>query len=248
MLPSRHDLYERCVQNPAALVPFLVALHGRSPRVLAEDFCATAAISREWLRVVPNGEAHAVDHNVEAIAEARRRCDSPGLQLECEDVMDAAAPAAEVIFVGNYSIGYCHERPALVRYLARCRGRLAEHGIFVCDTYGGESAFRRGAIQRIVPLNDRTSVRYTWEHRDANAWTGMVTNAVHFRVERDGTVVQDYTDAFVYHWRLWSVPELREAMLEVGFASVEVRETLDAGMIGTVPSSDFAVTLTARVG
>lgn len=29
-------------------------------------------------------------------------------------------------------------------------------------------------------------------------------------------------DAFVYHWRLWTVPELREALLEAGFAVTEV--------------------------
>ena len=29
-------------------------------------------------------------------------------------------------------------------------------------------------------------------------------------------------DAFVYRWRLWSVPELRDAMMEAGFRSTEV--------------------------
>lgn len=49
---------------------------------------------------------------------------------------------------------------------------------------------------------------------------------MHFRVERDGVIVASIEDAFVYRWRLWSVPELREAMLEAGFASTEVREDL----------------------
>ena len=29
-------------------------------------------------------------------------------------------------------------------------------------------------------------------------------------------------DAFVYHWRLWSIPELRDAMHEAGFKSTAV--------------------------
>ena len=39
---------------------------------------------------------------------------------------------------------------------------------------------------------------------------------MHFRVERDGCIIQEETDAFVYRWRLWSVPELRDAMREGG--------------------------------
>jgi len=119
-------------------------------------------------------------------------------------------------------------------------------GVFVCDTYGGESAFRRGAIQRVVPLDADTTIRYTWEHREADAWTGAVTNAVHFRVERCGEIVQEITDAFVYDWRLWSVPELREVLHETGFEGVEVRETLDANAAGAPNSPDFAVVITAR--
>ncbi|MFO0083664.1 MAG: hypothetical protein ACK55O_13765, partial [Phycisphaerales bacterium] len=50
----------------------------------------------------------------------------------------------------------------------------------------------------------------------------IVENALHFRVLRDNEVIQEHTDAFVYRWRLWSLSELREAMLEAGFARVEV--------------------------
>ncbi len=38
----------------------------------------------------------------------------------------------------------------------------------------------------------------------------------------DGEVVVEMPRAFVYRWRLWSIAEWREAMLEVGFGSVEV--------------------------
>jgi hypothetical protein len=92
----------------------------------------------------------------------------------------------------------------------------------VCDTYGGESAFRLGAVHRIHPGPDGLKIRYTWEQRRADPLTGMVENALHFRVDRDGWIVQEETDAFVYHWRLWSVPELREAMREAGFGATEV--------------------------
>ena len=65
-------------------------------------------------------------------------------------------------------------------------------------------------------------MRYTWEQREADPLTGEVVDAMHFRVLRDGVVEQDLPDAFVYRWRLWSVPELRDAMRDAGFASSDV--------------------------
>lgn len=245
---SRHDLYERCVQRPGELVPFLRALHGRFPLALAEDFCGSAALSREWLRIDSRARAHACDIDAEMIAAARERCPSPALSLAHADALDAPMSCSDVIFVGNFSIGFLHQRALLLRYLAHARARLAKGGIFVCDTYGGESAFRVGAIQRLIQLDAQSRVRYTWEHREANALTSMVTNAIHFRIERDGEVVEELTDAFVYRWRLWSVRELIDALHESGFAGMEIRDTLDATSTCAHVGENFAVTITARAG
>ncbi|MCA9300708.1 MAG: hypothetical protein KDA28_16680, partial [Phycisphaerales bacterium] len=130
--------------------------------------------------------------------------------------------AGDVIFVGNFSIGEIHERRSLVAYLDACRARLRPGGVFVCDTYGGESAFMTGDVHRDHFTPDMARVRYTWEQREADPLTGRVINALHFRVDRAGMVEAEFPDAFVYDWRLWSVPELRDAMTEAGFASTEV--------------------------
>lgn len=232
---DRHDLYELCVQSPRDLVPFLAALHGgrdgREAKVLCEDFCGTAALSRAWCEMVEHGSAIATDLSDEVLERARERAPA-GLTLMREDATRTTA-RGDIIFVGNFSIGEIHERTALVRYLARCRERLHEGGVFVCDTYGGESAFRVGHVHRFhaLPTRDHDArrgvpvggrVRYTWEQREADPLTGMVINAMHFRVERGGMIEDELRDAFVYHWRLWSVPELRDALREAGFARSDV--------------------------
>jgi hypothetical protein len=103
-------------------------------------------------------------------------------------------------------------------------------------------------------------IRYIWQQRQTDPLTGLVENALHFRVERAGEVVQEITDAFVYRWRLWSVPELRDAMREAGFARTDVYAQLpdarDAG--GTLyarPIEDpeeidesFIVCVAGRIG
>ena len=55
------SLYESCVQNPELAVKLLRGIHGASPRILAEDFCGTAALSRAWVRAIENSRAIAAD-------------------------------------------------------------------------------------------------------------------------------------------------------------------------------------------
>jgi hypothetical protein len=223
---DRHDLYERTVQSPEKVVRFLRELHGGDPRVLGEDFSGTAAVSRTWVRHVDGGRAIAVDHDASVL---ERAAGIDGLELVHGDVRDATDPAkhrADVIFVGNFSIGEIGERADLVRYLERSRCRLEPRGVFVCDIYGGPSALRVGAVERSHWIEGGDRILYVWEQREVDPFTTRVVNAMHFRVERDGVIVASIEDAFVYRWRLWTVPELREAMLEAGFRSTDVREDL----------------------
>lgn len=235
---TRHDLYELCVQSPSHLVPFLRAVHGNDPRVLGEDFAGTAALSHLW---ADRGEQHraiAIDLDAEALAF---RGGHPRVTTLAQDVMAdidlEQGGKADVIFVGNFSIGYWHTRAELVAYLSRVRGRLNPGGVFVCDTYGGESAYTLGDVHRDhwIPENPRypghagKRIRYTWEQRAADPITARVTDVLHFRVEKAGVIEQELFDAFTYEWRLWSIPELRDAMADAGFVSSEVySKTADA--------------------
>jgi len=234
---DRHALYELCVQSTKHLEPFLRAVHGGGPRVLGEDFAGTAALSHRWAREVGGGRAVAVDLDAEAL---RFRGAAEGVETIEADVLACERPA-DVVFVGNFSIGYRHTRGDLVAYLEHARSRLNAGGVFVCDTYGGESAFLTGEVHRdhyiaggdvpecLVPHRGKR-VRYTWEQRDADPVTGMVTDVCHFRVvDAGGTIELELPDAFVYRWRLWSIPELRDALTDAGFAGVEVySKTADA--------------------
>lgn len=220
---DRFELYERCVQNPADLASLLRALHAHEPRVLGEDFCGTAALSAAWIAAAADRAAIAVDHDPEPLARAPRH---ERLRLVTGDVVEATDPGrdrADLIYAGNFSIGEWHERPALLRYLRHARARVERGGLFVCDLYGGESAYQTGEIEGTYPWDDDgRTVRYTWEQREADPLTGRVVNALHFAIEREGAVETTLRDAFVYRWRLWSVPELRDAMTEAGFSNTAV--------------------------
>lgn len=242
-IPDRYECYELCVQSPRHIVSFLRAVHGNQPRVLHEDFSGTAAVSRYWVREVERrgdggpGAAVAIDLDDEALARAVRAASGAGVDGHIEllraDLTQplpkrGREPAPDVVFVGNFSIGYLHTRRELLTYLRGVKERLDQGqggfggGVLACDTYGGAGAFKLGGLTRVHPSRGRDMIRYHWVHEAADPLTGMVENSISFRVERDGDVVQEWPRAFVYRWRLWSIAELREAMHEAGFRETEV--------------------------
>lgn len=219
---DRFSLYELCAQAPERDVRVLAAIHGGSPRVLGEDFCGTAALSRAWAQLSPRHRAVAVDHDAATLARAGNH---PRVGLIRADVM-AVRERADLIAVLNFSVGELHSREKLVAYLAHAKRRLGRGGVFVCDIYGGADAHLTGTVEQQVKGPGGERITYAWEQRTADPFTGRVVNAMHFAVRggsRGGrAVLQRIDDAFVYDWRLWSVPELREAMSEAGFALTEV--------------------------
>lgn len=223
---DKHDLYELCVQSPKDLVPLLRAIHGDDPIILGEDFAGTSALSHLW---VDRKGCSAIAVDLDEIALNRRGSHARIDKRLC-DVRDVNEPC-DVLFVGNFSIGYLHTRNELVAYLAHVRSRLEQsNGMFICDTYGGESAYTLGGVHRAHPMPGGKLCRYTWEQHQADPTTGMVTNLIHFRVERAGVIEFELDEAFVYEWRLWSIPELRDAMDDAGFSTTQVYTKLADAM------------------
>ncbi|MGV6815464.1 MAG: hypothetical protein ACWA5W_10730 [Phycisphaerales bacterium] len=224
---DKHDLYELCVQSPKDLVPLLRAVHGGEPKVLGEDFSGTAALSHLW---VERNECKAIAVDLDNESLHKRGDHDLIVKREC-DVLEAD-DSCDLLFVGNFSIGYLHSREELVGYLKHVRSRLTQGGVFICDTYGGESAYTLGGVHRAHPMPGGKLCRYTWEQHEADPTTGMVTNLIHFRVERAGVIEFELEDAFVYEWRLWSIPELRDAMMDAGFKETlvytKLADALDA--------------------
>lgn len=217
---DRYDLYEAAAQSPDMEARFLRAVHAAHPRTLREDFCGSAAVCRAWLDLDPSHLAVCVDSDPGALDALRARATPAQLEritVVEKDVLDAIE-RADIVCALNFPVGYWHTRAALLRYLRSARERLNPGGVFVCDIYGGASAFIVGESDQEL----RGGVLYTWEQRDADPTTGIVENAMHFRLP-DG---REIADAFTYRWRLWSIPELRDALADAGFASSEVHNRL----------------------
>jgi len=256
-IPDRHELYERAVQSPAMQARFLRALLG--PRregavTLGEDFCAAGAVARAFLTLDADHFAVCVDLDREALDRLSEMLDpafAGSLTIRHQDVFEAQDPV-DILAALNFSLCEIHERERLVEYLRNARRRLNPGGLLIADLYGGADAMAIGESVERLPYG----TRYVWEQRQVNPLTGRVVNAMHFRLPSGETL----RDAFVYDWRLWTVPELRDALREAGFASTEVHDRLggaidDAGNLHPLPVTDpdaldetFVVYLVARQG
>ena len=65
---------------------------------------------------------------------------------------------------------------------------------------------------------DLDGFTYTWDQNFFDPITGDVVNHIHFKFP-DGTKIKK---AFTYEWRLWTLPEIQELLLEAGFKDTVV--------------------------
>ena len=140
------------------------------------------------------------------------------------DVLDPRHPKADVIAALNFSYNVFKSRGPLRDYFRAVRKAMAPGGIFFLDSFGGTGAMEEDEEDRKIPSStafDGTKVpkfTYVWEQAEFNPVNHGIRCHIHFKLG-DGTRIRR---AFTYDWRLWTLPELQELMLEAGFAETEV--------------------------
>jgi hypothetical protein len=235
--PDKFLLYELAVTNAQPLARFFDGLvddpRPRAPLLLAEDFSGAAALARAWCALSPRHHALAIDRDARVLA----RCpNTPRLATIARDARSPAhrdSPRAHIIAATNFPIGYWHSRRDLLTYLRAARSRLRPKGLLACDVYGGSDAMTPSTtrVRVRVPPEHRarlgcSSFIYEWRQVSGDRATNLVHNAIDFASIAGARPSWRIRGAFAYHWRLWSIPELRDAMLEAGFARVDVYDRL----------------------
>ena len=233
-IPDLHYLYEASVQGVETDLDFAARIfknkRNRRPNDLREDFCGTAALACEWVRRSPLHRAWGVDidqptldwglaHNI-----FRLMPEAGKLKLLCADVLKARTPPVDLVMALNFSYCVFKTRDLLRTYLKQVRGALKKDGLFIMDIYGGTEAAGTKLEPREVEsftAADGTKVptfKYIWDQAEYNVINHHVVNYIHFKIPRIGKIEK----AFTYDWRLWTLPELQELLIEAGFKSAEV--------------------------
>lgn len=221
---DKYALYMDAVQSPVADAEFVQGLYerlnGRSPVLLREDFCGTAAVSCQWIFMDPQHRAIGVDIDAEPLKWARENYlslfppdDAKRLRLRRGDVLRVKTEPADIIVALNFSFCIFKERKVLLRYFRRCREALRRGGVLVMDLYGGPESQIPG--ETTLP---RHGYKYIWDQCSYNPVTAEVVNHIHFKFP-DGSRKRR---AFSYDWRLWTPPELLDALNDAGFREARV--------------------------
>ncbi|HIA07728.1 MAG TPA: class I SAM-dependent methyltransferase [Chromatiaceae bacterium] len=221
---DRHILYQNSVQCVEAEIDFVdetfEALRERKANLIREDFCGTANTSCEWIRRRDTNRAFGVDlcgdtlqwgrdHNIAALPSASRT----RLSLIQDNVLTVATDPVDALLAMNFSYWCFKDRDTLRNYFVHARESLVDDGIMFLDAFGGYEAFCLMEEPRQCE-----GFTYVWDQADYNPINGDATCKIHFKF-RDGSSLMD---AFVYEWRLWTLPEIQELLLEAGFAHVTV--------------------------
>jgi SAM-dependent methyltransferase len=224
---DKYALYQAAVQEPDADLDFLdrmFARHSaRKPARIREDFCGTAYLAARWVARRPGNTALGVDLDPKPLAWGRRHIlptltpdQLARLRLMRTDVRADAPRRAgpfDAVFALNFSYWIFRQRADLLAYFHAARRALAKDGLFILDFFGGSDVLRE-----LVERTRKEGFTYVWDQHRYDPISGDLTCHIDFEF-KDGSRLPR---AFTYHWRLWTIPELRDILREAGFANVDV--------------------------
>jgi len=126
---------------------------------------------------------------------------------------ESSFPAADIVCAFNYSCCCLQSRSELVLYFKQAWSAISKKGgIFVMDLYGGTSSEHALKLRRRYE-----DFMYVWEQEDFNIINRTTKISLHFYLSKNQRSLRY---AFSYHWRLWTLPEIKDCLEEAGFNSV----------------------------
>ncbi len=230
---DKHVLYEASVQGTEIDIGLIARIYrrwnGRAPLTLREDFCGTGLLAYEWARSRADRRAWGVDLHGPTLAWSarhRRPCyaaESGRVELREENVLETGCPPVDVVAALNFSYMIFKDREVMKAYFTRVAEGLTAGGLFLLDLFGGPHSQDVMTESKEVPAGvDAEGVAYpaftyVWDQAAFNAVDQNIVCHIHFR----GKGIVPVERAFTYDWRLWSITEIRDLLLECGFEGIE---------------------------
>ena len=126
----------------------------------------------------------------------------------------------------NFSFNVFKERKGLIDYLRLAQHSLSKDGLMLLEVAGGPGMIERVRERKFFHRAGKWHFTYVWDQQEFDPISHEARYAIHFKFPDGGKI----DEAFVYDWRLWTIPELREALADAGFTrSVVYWETSHKG-------------------
>jgi SAM-dependent methyltransferase len=226
---DRHLLYQHAVQDVVSEIDFVEQtwseLRQRPAEYLREDFCGTANTACEWVTRYDNHYAIGIDLDEEVLEWGRlnnlaalEADQLERIQILQEDVLETRPGLSDIILAMNFSYYLFLKRDDLRRYFTNALDGLVSDGILFLDAYGGYEAPMILTEPRECVDEDGNEFTYVWEQAAFNPINSCMTCHIHFEFPDKSRMDK----AFSYHWRLWTLPEIREILYEAGFTKVDI--------------------------
>jgi SAM-dependent methyltransferase len=223
---DKYALYKASVQAPDSDVVYLrdtyKELRGKLPKIMREDFCGTHAICCEWVKLDPAFQAVGIDLDAEPIEYGQKHYvaalpqdQQKRIQVLNKNVLDEGLPKADVIAALNFSYYIFKSRLLLRNYFKNSLRGLKPGGIFVVDCFGGSAC--QEANEEETYFEDE-EFSYFWDQDYYDPVNNYAQFYIHFK--RKGEKKRE--KVFSYDWRMWTIPEIREVMIEAGFKKAHV--------------------------
>lgn len=221
--------YQKSVQSADNEVEFFEQAYREAydskPLSLREDFCGTFAICCEWVKshgkrtalgvdLCPETLQWGRDHNLQKLNELQKG----RVQLLEQDVRCENEPKADVLAAQNFSFWIFKTRPEVIEYFHAAHANLKSQGVIIMDMMGGGDCYTEGHTDKRKIKKGKKGFSYHWEQASFNPVNGDATFYIHFKFA-DGSKMKR---AFEYHWRFWTIPEVREMLAEAGFQESHV--------------------------
>lgn len=218
---DKHILYEQSVQCVEAEIDFVDSIYKKirhsKAKTIREDFCGTTNSSCEWIKRRETNVAYCVDldpdvlawgkeHHVSTLSDEQKS----RLNIIEANVLDSGVGLVDAVLAMNFSYWIFKTRQEMIAYFKNVYDGLQEDGLFFLDTFGGYEAF-----QEMEESTKQEGFTYVWDQSHYNPITGDGVFHIHFTF-KDGSKIEK---AFTYEWRVWTLPEIREMLIEAGFSS-----------------------------
>lgn len=228
-LADKFVCYQEAVQSPEHEVEFFEQAfkeaYGRRPYTLREDFCGTFSVCCEWVKSKKKRTAVGVDlcgetlqwgreHNLRKLSQAQQE----RVTVLEQDVRVKNEPPMDVLSAQNFSFWIFKTRQEVIEYFQVARSNLKPEGVLLMDMMGGSECYEEEHTDKRKIGKGKSAFRYHWEQASFNPINADCSFYIHFKFP-DGSKLDR---AFEYHWRFWTLPEVREMLAEAGFSESHV--------------------------
>jgi len=135
-----------------------------------------------------------------------------------QDVRDGNTPPVDMLAAQNFSFWIFKTRFEVIDYFKAALANLKDDGVMIMDMMGGRECYNDTITDKRTIVKGKKGFKYHWEQAYFNPVTSDCSFYIHFRFG-DGSKMKR---AFEYHWRFWTIPEVREMLREAGFSKTVV--------------------------